>query len=196
MKREEYYIKYFEQCQTVLDIGCGDGIFLELLKKNNIIGVGVDINERVVNICKDKGLTVFQGDAVDFLRDKTNNYDGIYISHVIEHLLPEKVVSLIKSSFFALKPSGILIVITPDAKNIKDLLGGFWEDATHIRPYPLPLLEKIFKGAGLNVVKSVERRNVYSGKFLWQTRDFFRNILVGDFWGRDEVCIIGKKIIL
>ena len=48
----------------VLDIGCGDGELLNLLeKKKNIRGQGLEINQKRVNKCVAKGLSVIQGDA-------------------------------------------------------------------------------------------------------------------------------------
>jgi len=48
----------------VLDIGCGDGALLELLRENkNVDGRGIEINQRNVNQSVAKGLSVIQGDA-------------------------------------------------------------------------------------------------------------------------------------
>ena len=46
-KHRAKYIRCFADCKKVLDIGCGRGVFLELLKKHNIEGEGVDKEEEI-----------------------------------------------------------------------------------------------------------------------------------------------------
>lgn len=194
MKREEYFINYFLKCSNVLDIGCGEGSFLELLKERNINAEGVDISKDAANACDKKGVKAHCADALDFLKDKTNLYDGIYISHVVEHLNYDKLLALIKGSFNALKPDGIAAVTTPDIKNIKDITEGFWEDPTHVRPYPIKALKKVFIGAGFEIIEAKELKQEYD-RILWKIRDAVRKALVGDYWGRSEVYVVGKKTV-
>lgn len=191
--RHVYYLKYFLGCNNVLDVGCKEGEFIDLLKKNNITASGIDIDKKACDACTLKGLDVVCEDAVELLKKTDSVYGGIYVSHVIEHLQPEKVISLIKNSFNALKNNGRLVIITPDVRNIKDVMHGFWEDHTHIRPYPLSLLEKIYNDAGFLVIEAKEKRMTYKGRLFWKIRDSFRNKMFGDYWGRDEIYIIGQK---
>jgi len=62
-----YYLKYFHPHGEVLDLGCGRGEFLELLRQSNRCGQGVEVDARIANICRQKGLDVIQGDVIDFL---------------------------------------------------------------------------------------------------------------------------------
>ena len=154
MERLEYYLKYFTGCKNVLDIGCGSGIFLELMAKKGIRAEGVDISREVVKSCKKKGLKVISGNAIAFLKKKKKIYDGILISDVIEHLQPNEAKQLIKNCYSALKPSGKIVIITCDPKDIKDVLNGFWTDITHVRYYPLVVMKKLLESAGF---KDIER---------------------------------------
>ncbi|MGC4026199.1 MAG: methionine biosynthesis protein MetW [Mesorhizobium sp.] len=83
----------------VLDVGCGDGELLELLRnQKNIDGRGVEISQRGVNECVARGLSVIQGDAdTDLVYYPDNSFDYALLSQtlqatrnprtVLEHLL-------------------------------------------------------------------------------------------------------------
>jgi O-antigen chain-terminating methyltransferase len=192
MERLEYFSRYFTDCKNVLDIGCGEGVFLEIMKTKKISATGVDISKNVVDGCLKKGLNVVCTDAFQFLKDKSETYDGIIISNLVEHLHPEQVKDLLAKSFSSIKPNGILLAAMPDPKNIKDVFGDFWEDPTHVRMYPLNVLNKFFTAAGFSVEKLVEKNYDYP-RLLWKIRDAFRNALIGPYWGRSELYIVGRK---
>src|SRR5690606_7038043 len=83
------FVKYFEGCKNVLDIGCGRGEFLELLKDNGISGHGIDIDEDMVRYCRSRDLNVEKLDAVSYLNQlEDKSLDGIFIDQVVEHLDP------------------------------------------------------------------------------------------------------------
>jgi 2-polyprenyl-3-methyl-5-hydroxy-6-metoxy-1,4-benzoquinol methylase len=46
----------------ILDIGCGRGEWLDLLKESGYISLGIDVNPGMVKVCQDKGLNVIQAD--------------------------------------------------------------------------------------------------------------------------------------
>lgn len=77
----------------VLDLACGRGIFLELLRAAGIVATGVDSNPEAVAECHEKGFTaVAEGDVLEFLASRRAAgaiYAGIYCSHLIEHLSGE-----------------------------------------------------------------------------------------------------------
>ena len=56
MERLEYFSLYFANCKNVLDIGCGEGVFLEIKKRKGITSLGVDIDKGVAERCAKKGL--------------------------------------------------------------------------------------------------------------------------------------------
>jgi methionine biosynthesis protein MetW len=67
-----------EPRSTVLDLGCGCGELLYvLIKKKNIRGQGIEINEKAIYKCVAKGLNIFHGDIDTGLaeyRDKSFDY--------------------------------------------------------------------------------------------------------------------------
>ncbi len=191
---QKRYVIYFKGCRRVLDLGCGKGFFLELLKENGISGEGIDREEEMVKICCKKNLKVRQSDAISFLGDKKEEYDGIFCSHVIEHMYPRETLKLLELSFRALKGGGNLVIITPNFHDLYTISEGFWLDLTHIRPYPLLLLEKILVHSNFEIIAQGE--DIYTGLRRNPLQKLFikiRKLVVGNYWDRGDNFIVGKK---
>jgi len=149
------YVRYFLGCRNVLDVGCGRGEFLALLKEADIEAVGVDSSADHVERCRENGYRAFHDDMFAFL-DGRSKFDGIMLSHIIEHLQPPDVERLLAHSYGALNPGGALVVVTPNPENLSIMTNIFWLDVTHQRPYPLRLLVEMCAEAGFEVRSSGE----------------------------------------
>jgi len=74
-----------ESNSTVLDLGCGDGILLKLLKNKGINARGVEINQEKVIQCLEKGLSVIQGDIDEGLIEyPDNSYDYVILNQALQ----------------------------------------------------------------------------------------------------------------
>ena len=118
---------------------------------------GVDRDPEMVFLASQKGIKIYQEDAISFIETTSNQYDGIFASHIIEHLQGQEALQFVKSCSDHLVSGGILVIVTPNFRNPVVSQENFWLDITHIRPYPIPLITKIletleFTGieAGLN----------------------------------------------
>lgn len=151
------HLKWFSNGTTVLDIGCGRGVFLELLQENNIGGVGVDIDPLMIEHCKRKGLEAYCEDPLEHVGKSEGRYGGIICSHVIEHMTPDVVIRLLELCYRALRVPGCLVIATPNPACWPVISHDFWLDTTHVRPYPRRLLETVLSEAGFEVVASGER---------------------------------------
>jgi O-antigen chain-terminating methyltransferase len=153
------FVKRFVQtgARSVLDLGCGRGIFLRLLRDAGIDGVGVDASVDAIELCRQQGFTAIHGDAVDVLeqlRRAGNAYGGVFCSHLVEHLPGDRIELLVRRSAGILVPDGLLIVVTPNAENLQVLTESFWLDVTHVRPVPRLLLETMMADAGMRVIET------------------------------------------
>jgi len=97
----------------VLDVGCGNGRYLDGMKKLGWQVKGVEFNEGAVRVCNLSGLDVHHGDLFSANFD-ANSFDVINVSHVVEHVPNPK-------EFFAelsrvLKKNGTLIIKTPNSE--------------------------------------------------------------------------------
>ena len=142
-KRQAVYLPYITNSNAgtitypLLDIACGRGEWLELLKENGFVAKGIDINNIMVRECKDRGLDVRAGDAGEFLKkQEDNSVGGITAFHVVEHLPARALIALFDEAFRVLKPGGIIIIETPNPENV--LVGSclFYNDLTHKNPIP------------------------------------------------------------
>jgi len=78
-----FYVPYFAHCHRVLDVGCGQGQFIELLKAQGVATVGIDVDARMVEVCRGKGLDVAKADLFNYLPQQKEQFDGIFSSNLI-----------------------------------------------------------------------------------------------------------------
>jgi len=78
----------------VLDVGCGDGLLLEMLARDRQVdGRGVELSQRGVNDCVAKGLPVIQGDADTDLADyPEDSFDYVILSQTLQATQRPRVV--------------------------------------------------------------------------------------------------------
>ncbi len=179
-ERYAYYLPFFKDKQNILDIGCGKGHFLELLKKHGKKVRGVDNDAELIKYAKDKGIAVVISDAFDFLKKEKARYDGIFCSHVIEHLSTDDVIKLFGYCYRLLEPEGVIVVAAPNPACLYTQLYEFWRDPTHVRMYNKELIAFLLSNAGFQVTASGENEfhRIYSGvDFRSKNKTQFRKVL-------------------
>jgi SAM-dependent methyltransferase len=133
----------------VVDLGCGRGEWLELLRDEGLVGQGVDLNRIFLGSCREIDLNVTEADAVEFLRSLRPQSVGAVTSfHLIEHLSLKALVALIDESLRVLRPGGIIIVETPNPENLQVGSCNFYTDPTHRSPLPPLLTEALVELRG------------------------------------------------
>lgn len=148
----ERYAAYFMAVPgEVMDIGSGSGIFLEILRDAQVPAFGVDPDPDMVAVCQELGLHALTGDERLLAECAENSLGGIHASHIIEHIDGSRAIAMIENALSALRPGGLLVIRTPNWRNATVRQEGFWLDITHVRPYPLPLLEQVLKDAGFEI---------------------------------------------
>jgi len=139
-----YIWKEFERrkVKRVLDIGCGEGVFLAI-SPNKIIGI--DKNPEMVALCRKRGL---QAILLDVEKEKLpfpdNYFDGAVMMRLLEHLCFPKEVFLEINRVLKLNSLFFVIVPTKDHEN-------YWHDYTHVRPYTLKSLKMLAEDTGFEI---------------------------------------------
>jgi O-antigen chain-terminating methyltransferase len=142
-KRLEFYLPLVERAleaapsRPVADLGCGRGEWLELLSERGISCVGVDLNRVMADRCRERGLAVVEGDALDYLdRCGPGSLAAVTAFQLVEHLPLDALVRLLDGAFRCLAPGGLLLLETPNPENL--LVSGytFYLDPTHKHPIP------------------------------------------------------------
>ena len=160
--RLEIYLPFVEPLHLVypdasaVDLGCGRGEWLEVLRAKGISAVGVDLDQGMLNDCHTLGLNVEMGDAIGFL-SMLPDESQIVVSgfHLAEHLPFDLLQQLVGEALRVLRPGGILILETPNPENLTVGTSSFYLDPTHARPIPPLLLGFLPEYAGFMRVKTV-----------------------------------------
>ena len=138
----------------VLDIGCGRGEWLTLLKSVGVSAAGVDSHPAFVEAGRARGLDMVLGDGIEHLATRpANSLDLVTAFHVIEHLDVETLLALIEAAHDALRIGGCLLLETPNPHNLQMAACDFYNDPTHRRPLPPALVEFLVSASGFERVE-------------------------------------------
>ena len=157
-KRQSEYLRYLKECRMILDIGCGRGEFLEIMKENNVSAVGVDTYKPFVDYCNEKGFSAVCMDCIEYMSEE-QGFEGIFVGQVIEHLTIGQIVSLIETAYNKLPDGGILIMETPNPKSLSIYANAFYLDPSHIKPVHPETISYFLKNAGFKNVDIIYTEN-------------------------------------
>lgn len=146
---QEPYLAHFVGCERVVDLGCGDGDFVALLRQAGIDGFGVDADDKAAASIQAQGLPIVHQDVFSYLASApAGDVDGIFCAHLVEHLPYPRVLELIHQSMRILRPGGRIVLATPDCRSIFSHLEMFYLHFGHISFYHPRLLAFMLDHAG------------------------------------------------
>jgi O-antigen chain-terminating methyltransferase len=152
--RQEVYLDLFRSRTPVLDIGCGRGEFLELLREHGVPSYGIEINEQMLLVSRDKGLDVRHEDVYAHLAGLANgSLGGIFAGQVVEHLPTARLSDLARLAFQKLQPGAYLVAETPNPLCLWTMTQHFYVDMSHTRPLHPRALAFLFEMAGFDKVE-------------------------------------------
>jgi len=158
--RLKVYLPLIEQAKVgtaetpILDVGCGRGEWLQLLKESGYIARGLDTNRVMLEGCKIRGLEVIESDVIAYLQSLPEaSLGGVTGFHIIEHLPFPVLIKLLDETVRVLKPGGLAIFETPNPQNVLVSSQTFYLDPTHRNPLPSSLMKFLAESQGLGFVK-------------------------------------------
>jgi O-antigen chain-terminating methyltransferase len=147
------YVTLFAGAKDVLDIGCGRGEFLALLKTAGISALGVDANREMVATARERGLDVVESDALAYLESLADgSLGGLIASQVVEHLAPPYLVRLLATAYQKLRPGAPLVVETINPACWLAFFSSYIRDFTHAQPIHPETLQYLLQANGFGRV--------------------------------------------
>jgi len=179
--------------QPVLDIGCGRGEWLELLREEGLAAKGVDMNRLLVKQNRARGYDVTEADGIEYLRSINDASIGAVTAfHLIEHLPFHTLIQFLDESVRVLESGGIAIFETPNPENV--LVGAchFYADPTHRNPLPIPTMKFMAEHRGLCRVE-ILRLHPFPEEFKVAGSEVAERFSE-HFYGPRDYAIIGYKV--
>ena len=152
-RRVSEYLPLFQGASDVLDIGCGRGEFLALLREHGIGARGVDVNGAMVDVCRQQGLDATDADALTYLRAQPDgSLGGLFAAQVIEHLEPRYLTALLDASFAKLRPGAPIVLETINPACWFAFFESYIRDITHVRAIHPDTLKYLLVATGFQHV--------------------------------------------
>jgi SAM-dependent methyltransferase len=180
----------------IIDIGCGSGSVTWWLQQNGFMNAeGIDISSEQIEEGRRLGVNnIKQADAVEYLKDRQDFYDVIFLRDFLEHFHKDEIIELLDICRKSLKDKGCLIIQTPNAES--PFFGRIrYGDLTHEIAFSVSSLSQLLRGAGFNEVQFSSYEPIIVGiksiiRFLlWKIIEAFYKTLLSIEIGR------GKRIV-
>jgi SAM-dependent methyltransferase len=143
------YLSIFDGQTDVLDIGCGRGEFLALLRERGVRARGIDLNAAMIEECRRQGLDASEGDALSYLRSiPDGSLGGLIAAQVIEHLEPRDLTALLSIAFDKLRPGSPIVLETINPACWFAFFESYIRDLTHVRPIHPDTLKYLLVASG------------------------------------------------
>ena len=148
------YLPLFEGASDVLDVGCGRGEFLDLLREHGIAARGLDINREMVAVCHERGLEADEGDALAYLTAcPDDSLGGLFAAQVVEHLQPDYLLHVIDVAYRKLRPGSPIVLETINPACWFAFFESYIRDISHVRPIHPDTLRYFLLASGFQHVE-------------------------------------------
>lgn len=198
-ERQQDYVELLRSANRVVDLGCGRGELIELLREAGVDAYGVEIDPDFIALLEEKGIEVVAEDAISHLgKLEDGSLGGIVASHLVEHLPPAAVAQLVALAAETLGAGGVLILETPNPESLVAGSINFHRDLTHVRPIHPDTLAFLAESAGfshveirrLSPVPEDERLPAPSGVGLDEVVQRLNELL----YGYQDYAVVARKL--
>ena len=156
LKKKVSLVNSYVSRGTILDYGCGTGMFLKSCKDNGWESFGMEPDDSARKIASEHGLNVFSDKAriQTYISDK--QFSAITLWHVLEHVTDmNETLSFFKSK---LKKDGVLIIAVPnhvsyDAKYYKEHWAAY-DVPRHIYHFDVKSMSSLLSNAGFKLLET------------------------------------------
>jgi O-antigen chain-terminating methyltransferase len=161
------YVPLFANASNVVDVGCGRGELLELLREQGVSARGIDTNQAMVDECRARGLAAERVDALTFLDgQKDGELGGLIAIQVVEHFEPAYLLRVLELAYQKLRPGAPLVLETINPACWMAFFETYIRDLTHARPLHPDTLRYLVQASGFASVNVEYRQPVTEGDRL------------------------------
>ncbi len=166
-RRVEDYVPLLAASSDIVDIGCGRGELLGLLRGKGIRARGVDANHAMVEACLARGLDVERSDALSYLEKQVDGgIGGLVAIQVVEHFEPAYLARFLETAYHKMRPGAPLVLETINPACWMAFFETYLRDLTHQRPLHPDTLKYLVEASGFTSVDVQYRSPVTDGDRL------------------------------
>jgi O-antigen chain-terminating methyltransferase len=177
----------------ILDVGCGRGEWLEVLRDEGLLAGGIDANQLSVRECRQAQLDVSEADVLTHLRSlPDSSLNCITAFHLVEHLPLQMLAAFLDESLRVLKTGGFFILETPNPENVIVATCNFYFDPTHRNPLPPPTMKCILESRGFGRLETLELHPMLSERLI--ETDELSKRFNRHFYGPMDYAIVAQKV--
>jgi SAM-dependent methyltransferase len=195
-KRLEVYLPIVREAgiaSDALDLGCGRGEWLEVLRNTGIAGYGVDHNTEFIARCRELDLNVIEADAIAHLQSlPAASLPLITGFHIVEHVSFKDLVQMTDEILRVLRPGGVLIFETPNPENFMVGSYSFYTDPTHRNPIPSATLKFLLEMRGFGRTEVMKLR-VWKDAFIPGNSELVKRFNEY-FYGAPDYAVVAWKV--
>lgn len=170
--RVKDYLPLLESASEVIDVGCGRGELLALLRARGVTARGVDANRAMVDLCRAQGLTVEQSDALSYLQGQADgSIGGLVAVQVVEHFEPAYLTRFLETAFHKMRRGAPLLLETINPACWMAFFECYIRDLTHRRPLHPDTLRYLVQASGFSDADVQFRQPVGEGDRLERVPD-------------------------
>lgn len=189
IKRLSKYIE-LKGTETVLDVGCGNGLLLGHIHGHVSKYYGIDFSKDFIDVAKNRhfdklcnDIQFVCGDVITFCEKSKLKFDTAFAFDFVEHIYDDDLIEILSSVFRSLKPKGELYIHTPNAEYIVEILkekGIIKQFPEHIAVRDIEEYNNLFKKVGFRKVEVVYLSHYVR---LLSALDFLRYLpLIGKYF--------------
>ncbi|MBI4948751.1 MAG: methyltransferase domain-containing protein [Deltaproteobacteria bacterium] len=178
---------------SILDVGCGRGELLELLKGAGVPATGVDLNEEMVEICRERGFDAETSEALSYLKGlEDGSLAGIVSCQFIEHLPTEALLEFVRLSLSKVRKGGMAVFETVNPESLS-AMKSFYIDMTHVRPVHPQAISFAMESAGFSGIEIRHMSPFPEDERLAAKGDANMEKLNALLFGFQDYAVIGTK---
>lgn len=148
--------KVFPERGKILDIGCGYGHFIEIMRDFGWTAWGIDLSPKTLFYAREKGLNA-ANTSIDDVTFPDDFFDAITAFYVLEHLA--NPLSALKKVIKMLKPGGVVVIRVPHTTPIVRILSVFkvknnlYDIPYHLYDFSPKTISLLLKKAGFSLIR-------------------------------------------